>query len=122
MKFLWTTILAKDMEETLKFYQEIVGLKIDKRFSGGPGTEICFMGEDDTKLEIIHNEKVQDIDAGNAVTLGFRVDSLDEMLKFVTEKGIQIKTGPVQPNPEIKFFIIQDPNGIKVQFAQQMNQ
>ena len=120
MKFLWTTILAKDMEETLKFYQEVVGLKIDRRFNAGPGMEICFLGEDDTKLEVIHNEKIKNIEPGNAVTLGFRVDSLDEMIKFINERGIEIKTGPVQPNPTIKYFIVQDPNGIKVQFSEQL--
>lgn len=119
MKFLWTTILVKDMEETLKFYQEVVGLKLDRRFSPTPGMEICFLGEDDTKLEVIHNEKFKNIDPGNAVTLGFKVDSLDEMIKFVNEKNIEIKTGPVQPNPHLKYIIVQDPNGIKVQFAEQ---
>ncbi len=120
MKFLWTTILVKNMEETLKFYQEIAGLKLDRRFNAGPGMEICFLGEGETKLEVICNEKFKNIDAGNAVTLGFKVDSLDEMIKFVNEKGIEIKTGPVQPNPNIKYFIVQDPNGIKVQFAEQL--
>lgn len=119
MKFLWTTILVKDMEETLKFYQEVVGLKLDRRFSPAPGMEICFLGEDDTKLEVICSEKFKNIDPGNAVTLGFKVDSLDEMIKFVNEKKIVIKTGPVQPNPHLKYFIVQDPNGIKVQFAEQ---
>lgn len=121
MKFLWTTILVKDMEETLKFYQEVVGLKIDRRFNAGQDMEICFLGEDATKLEVICNKKFKDIDAGNAVTLGFSVNSLDEMISFVGEKGIEIKTGPVQPNPYIKYFIVQDPNGVKVQFAEQMN-
>lgn len=121
MKFLWTTILVKDMEETLKFYQEVVGLKMDRRFNAGPDMEICFLGEDSTKLEVICNKKFKNIDAGNAVTLGFSVNSLDEMIKFVGEKGIEIKTGPVQPNPHIKYFIVQDPNGIKIQFAEQMN-
>jgi lactoylglutathione lyase len=119
MKFLWTTILVNDMEETLKFYQEVVGLQLDRRFNAGPGMEICFLGEGETKIELIHNEKLKNIDAGNAVTLGFKVESLDEMIKFVNEKKIEIKTGPVQPNPHIKYFIVQDPNGVKVQFAEQ---
>lgn len=120
MKFLWTTILVKDMEETLKFYQEVVGLKLDRRFNASPEMEICFLGEDDTKLEVICNKKFKNIDAGNAVTLGFKVDSLDEMIQLINKKGIEIKTGPVQPNPHIKYFIVQDPNGIKVQFAEQI--
>lgn len=32
MKFCWVTITVKNMEESLRFYYEIVGLNIDKRF------------------------------------------------------------------------------------------
>nr|WP_300094095.1 VOC family protein [Sedimentibacter sp.] len=119
MKFLWTTIHVKDMEESLKFYQDVVGLKLVNRFNAGPEMEICFLGEDDTKLELICSEKFKNIQAGNAVTLGFNVNSLDEMISLVNEKGIGIKTGPVQPNPNLKYFIVLDPNGVKIQFAEQ---
>lgn len=72
MKFLWTTIHVKNMEESLKFYLEVVGLKTVNRFNSGPGMEISFLGEDDTKIELIFSEKFKNIDAGNAVTLGFK--------------------------------------------------
>ncbi|MEL7647472.1 MAG: VOC family protein [Sedimentibacter sp.] len=121
MKFLWTTILVKDMEESLKFYQEVVGLKLADRFNAGPGMEICFLGEGETKLELIFSEKFKDIEPGSAVTLGFKVESLDEAQKIVRENEIEIKTGPMQPNSHLRYFIILDPNGVKVQFAEQMD-
>ncbi|MDF2617198.1 MAG: Glyoxalase/bleomycin resistance protein/dioxygenase [Sedimentibacter sp.] len=119
MKFLWTTIHVKDMEESLNFYQEVVGLKLVNRFNAGPEMEICFLGEDDTKLELIFSKKMNNIQPGNAVSLGFKVESLDEMINLLKEKGIEIKTGPVQPNPSLKYLIVLDPNGVKIQFAQQ---
>lgn len=119
MKFLWTTIHVKNMDESLKFYKEVVGLNLVHRFDAGPGMEISFLGEDNTKLELICSEKFKNIEAGNAVTLGFKVESLDDQIKLVNEKGIQIKTGPVQPNSDLKYFIILDPNGVKIQFAEQ---
>ncbi len=121
MKFLWTTILVNNMDESLKFYEEITGLKLVDRFQAGPGMEISFLGEGETKIELICNENLIKLHAGNRVTLGFKVDSLDEMINIVKDKGINIITGPVQPNPTIKYFIIQDPNGVKIQFAEQMN-
>ena len=121
MKFLWTTILVNNMDESLKFYEEITGLKLVNRFQAGPGMEISFLGEGETKVELICNENLKRLDAGNRVTLGFKVESLDEMINIVKEKGINIITGPVQSNPSIKYFIIQDPNGVKIQFAEQMN-
>ncbi len=120
MKFLWTTLLVDNMDESLKFYEEIVGLKLADRFSAGPGMEISFLGQGETKVELICNENLKKLDAGNRVTLGFRVESLDEKLNFIKGKGIDIITGPIQPNPSIKYFIIKDPNGVKIQFAEQM--
>jgi lactoylglutathione lyase len=119
MKFLWTTIHVKDMEESLNFYQQVVGLKLVNRFNAGPEMEICFLGEDDTKLELICSSKITNIQPGNAVSLGFKVESLDDMMNLLKEKNIAIKTGPVQPNPGLKYIIVLDPNGVKIQFAQQ---
>ena len=99
MKFLWTTILVNNMDESLKFYEEIVGLKMTERFQAGPGMEISFLGEGETKVELIYNEKFKKLDAGNRVTLGFKVESLDEKINFIKEKGIKIITGPIEPNP-----------------------
>ena len=120
MKFLWTTILVDNMEESLDFYENITGLKLADRFKSGQGMEISFLGEGETKIELICNENIKSLNAGNRVTLGFKVESLDEMLDFIKDNGIKIITGPVQPNPSIKYFIIQDPNGVKIQFAEQI--
>lgn len=121
MKFLWTTLLVNNMDESLSFYEDIIGLKLIDRFQAGPGMEISFLGEGETKVELICNENFKSLDTGNRVTLGFKVESLDETIEFIKEKEINIVTGPVQPNPSIKYFIIQDPNGVKIQFAEQIN-
>ena len=118
MKFLWTTILVNNMDESLEFYEEIVGIKLVDRFPAGPGMEISFLGEGETKVELICNEKLKELDAGSRVTLGFKVESLEEKINFIKGKGTKIITGPIQPNPSIKYFIIKDPNGVKIQFAE----
>ncbi len=118
MKFCWATIMVKDMEESLKFYQEIVGLKVDRRFEAGPGVEIVFLGNGETKVELICDEKNKDVSFGKDISLGFQVDSVDEMINFVQEKGIKIHSGPIQPNPNTKFFFVLDPNGLKIQFVE----
>ncbi|WP_313165398.1 VOC family protein [Sedimentibacter sp.] len=119
MKFLWTTIHVKNMEESLAFYQNVVGLKLMNRFNAGPGMEISFLGEGETKLELICSEKFHNFNPGNGVSMGFKVESLDEALSMVNEKGYEVITGPLQPNPNVKYFIFLDPNGYKVQFAEQ---
>lgn len=121
MKFCWVTIIVKDMEESLKFYKDIVGLKIMRQFEAGPGVEIVFLGykEGETQVELIHNEHIQNIDVGKDISLGFLVDSIDDQMKFLEESGIEIHDGPFQVNPNTKFFYCLDPNNIRVQFVEQ---
>ena len=118
MKFCWSTLMVKNMEESLKFYQEIVGLKIDRRFKAGEEVEIAFLGEGETKVELICDKNKKEVNHGKDISLGFIVESVDDMIRFVKEKGISIHSGPFMPNPHIKFFYIMDPNGLKIQFVE----
>ncbi len=118
MKFCWSTLKVKNMEESLRFYQEIVGLKVKQRFQAGPGTEIAFLGDGETKIELICNEGNTKIVVGQDISWGFEVESADEFLAFVKDKGVPIHSGPFQPNPHTKFFYVMDPNGMKIQFVE----
>lgn len=118
MAFLWTTITVKNMEESLKFYQEIVGLPLNTRFQAGPGMEISFLGDDATQVELICSENAGTINIGSEISLGFAVESLDEKIAFLQQQGIALHSGPFAPNPNTKYFFIQDPNGLKIQFVE----
>ena len=118
MKFCWSTLTVKDMEESLKFYTEIVGLPILQRFPAGPGMEIAFLGEGETKVELIYNKNAKEVNMGSSISLGFKVECLDKMAALLEEKGIKIQSGPFQPNPSTRFFFVLDPNGLTVQFVE----
>jgi lactoylglutathione lyase len=120
MKFCWTTINVKNLGESLRFYQEIVGLAIDRRFPAGPGMEIVFLGDGETKVELIYNEKSKEVVLGKDISLGFEVKSLEDTMEAVKKMGIAIQGGPFQPNPHIKFFYVYDPNGLKIQFVENL--
>ena len=119
MRFLWCTITVNDMDESLAFYREIVGLPLNRRFNAGPGMEIAMLGDGETQVELIcrGNGPVQ---IGPDVSLGFMVDSVDKKMESLKEKGIAIHSGPVQPNPHLRFFHVLDPNGLMIQFAEML--
>lgn len=121
MKLCWVTITVKSMEDSLKFYQDIVGLKVNRRFEAGPGVEIVFLGDEEggTQIELIHNEHIKNINVGKDISLGFLVDSIENHMKFVQENGVEIHDGPFQPNPSTRFFYVLDPNNIRIQFVEQ---
>ncbi|NLY44561.1 MAG: VOC family protein [Tissierella sp.] len=121
MKFCWSTISVKNLEESVKFYEEIVGLNVVNRFPAGPDSEIAFLGDGETKIELIWNKNKTDINIGQDISWGFTVDSVDEKINFLKEKGIDILEGPFQPTPQSKFFFILDPNGLRIQFYEEVN-
>lgn len=121
MKFCWCTISVKNMEESLNFYQKVVGLPIDRRFNAGPGVEIAFLGDGETKVELVCNEAEKEVDMGQDISLGFEVKSVDKKIAELKQIGIDIHSGPFQPNPHIKFFFILDPNRLTIQFAENIS-
>ncbi len=116
MKFCWCTMSVSDMEESLKFYQQIVGLKLNKRYTAGPGVELAFLGEGETQVELVCRQGAG-VQTGGGVSLGFEVDSLEEKMSFVKQRGLEIE-GPFEPNPHISFFFVEDPNGVRIQFVE----
>ncbi len=120
MKFCWTTLNVSNMEASLKFYTEIVGLKLDRRFNVCPHVEIAFLVDGDTKVELISNLNQQDITYSTNISLGFEVSSLDEMIKVLNQKEIKIESEILKPNPFIQFFYIKDPDGLKIQFVENL--
>jgi lactoylglutathione lyase len=118
MKFCFTTLMVKNLEESLKFYRDLVGLNVNRRFNAGPGVEIAFLGDGETKIELICNKATKEVSFGTDISIAFEVNSVDEMMTFVKEKGMGIHSGPFKPNEHIKFFYILDPNGLKIQFIE----
>ena len=118
MEFCWVTINVKDMEKSLDFYQEIIGLNVNRRMKPNPDMEIIFLGSGETQIELIYNKKVDDITIEKDICLGFVVDSIERMSEVLKKKNIPIHSGPFQPNPSIKFLYILDPNGVKIQFVE----
>ena len=122
MRFCWTTINVLSMEESLAFYQEIVGLPLMRRFPAGPATEIAFLGDGETQVELIASASSVAIKIGKDISLGFIVESLDDMLDFVQKRSLAVYSGPHQPNPQTRFFYVLDPDGLKIQFVERKHE
>ena len=118
MKFCWTTIAVKDMESSIRFYQEIVGLAPTRRLKPSPEQEIAFLGTGETQVELIWNAKKGLILAAQDISMGFECASLDSLMETFRKEGIPLHSGPFQPNPGIRFLYILDPDGHKLQFVE----
>lgn len=114
MKMVHVTIYTACLEESVKFYEEIAGLKIqqDLRTFGG---NIVFLAENegDTQVELIDDPSKAY--KGTGISMGFHVDDVEAKREEVIAKGLN-PTPIIAPNPHVKFFFVEDPNGVMVQF------
>ncbi|MBN2790677.1 MAG: VOC family protein [Candidatus Delongbacteria bacterium] len=118
MKFCWTTLHVRDMKKSLKFYQKIVGLSIVRRMKPNPDMEIVFLGEGETQVELISDNKSGNTVSVENISLGFDCGSLDKIKENLEENNIPVHEGPFKPNPHIQFLYVLDPDGFKVQFVE----
>ncbi|BCJ97832.1 VOC family protein [Anaerocolumna chitinilytica] len=121
MNFSWCTVNVINLEESLRFYQEIAELPLDQRFMAGPDREIAFLGSGETKLELICNKAAASVTFGADISIAFSTESLEELMKKLEEKNVPIIAGPIQPNPSTRFIFVKDPNGLTVQFSEHIN-
>ena len=120
MKFCWTTINVADFEKSLEFYTKAVGLTVDRMLTANPRMKIAFLGSGETKLELIYDEAAAKKGFGEGISIGFEVASVDSAMEDLRSRGVRIASGPHQPGPKIKFFYVIDPDGLRVQFVENL--
>jgi lactoylglutathione lyase len=109
------------MENSLRFYQDVLGLQLNRKMNPNPDMKPSFLGAGDTQVELIYDAKNSEIDFGKDISLGFTVESIEKVTEVLKKRNIAIHSGPFQPNPTIKFIYVMDPNGLKVQFVENIS-
>jgi len=122
MKILHTMIRVNDLDESIRFYCDVLGMKLlrKKDYASGRFT-LAFVGygseSDSTVIELTYNWDTHQYDLGNAfghIALG--VDDIYRTCETLRGKGAKIvrEPGPMKHGgSEIAF--IEDPNGYKIE-------
>ncbi|NJM77853.1 MAG: lactoylglutathione lyase [Acaryochloridaceae cyanobacterium RU_4_10] len=125
MRFLHTMLRVGNLEQSLAFYCDILGMKLlrQKDYPEGKFT-LAFVGygseADHTVLELTHNWGVETYELGNAyghIALG--VSDIYTACKDIEAKGGSVTRppGPMKHGSTVIAFV-EDPNGYKVELIQ----
>ena len=124
MKFLFPMIKVRDIDKSLKFYTELLDMKVDRTMYLADST-LYFLADgfdNQIKLELTHNvETPQEEFAACAgfVHLAFHVESLDEFGKKMESLGYNYLYEPFKlPNYDYNLAFVQDPDGYKVELVE----
>jgi lactoylglutathione lyase len=125
MRLLHTMLRVGDLERSLKFYCDVLGMKLlrKKDYPGGEFT-LAFVGygdeSDHTVLELTYNWGVDSYDLGDAyghIALG--VDDIYKTCDSIKAMGGKVvrEPGPMKHGSTVIAFV-QDPDGYKVELIQ----
>ena len=114
MKVKYATIIVEDMDESIKFYTEVMGFEIDSKHNPFPGLNITLLkGEGDAMIELIENTE----DETGLFSVGIEVEDIKTKVKELKSKGAKITKEPT-PITVGTLAFLEDPNGVTIVLIQ----
>ena len=120
-KLLHTRYRVNDLERTVKFYKEVLGLEEVRRHKSPRGSELVFMKapESEELIELCHFPTSGPVQVQPDLThLAFEVDSLDEFGKHLQTLEIKYSDGPIVKPDGSGFAFIDAPEGYEIELMQ----
>ena len=96
-KLLHTRYRVDDLEKTVKFYKDVLGLEELRRHKSPRGSELAFLKapESEELIELCYFPASGPVKVQPDLThLAFEVDDLDEFAKKAAAKGYPLSDGP----------------------------
>ncbi|MFQ6134942.1 MAG: VOC family protein [Nitrososphaerales archaeon] len=123
MKLLHTSITVKDMDESIKFYTELLGLKLVKRVEIPENdAEIAFLedGYTDYRIELTYWRSKREYSEGDQLDhLALEVEDIEEAVAELRRRGVNIAREPYSlSHTKTRIAFITDPNDIWIELIQ----
>ena len=121
MKLLHTRMRVSDMDQTINFYTNVLGLEVLERKVSPRGSHLAFLKVPNSE-ELIElcsfppsgPVRVQE----DLVHLAFQVERLDDVIEQLGTKQIRITDGPTTSSSGSRFIFIDAPDGYEVELIE----
>src|SRR2546423_10483527 len=112
-KLLHTRYRVHDLEKTISFYKDVLGLQEVRRHTSGRGPQLVFLKApgSDEEIEICKFDGSGPVVVGPDLThLAFEVEDLDQFAMHAATKGYRLSDGP-HPTNRGAILLIHAPQG-----------
>jgi len=119
MKLAHTMIRVKDLDATLDFYTNFVGLKEMRRKPIGDEATLIFLSDEDERyvIELTVNHGKSDYELGNQFGhLAFFTDDLSRVIEQVKQRDWWFRES--RPELSSKYIFLKDPNGYDIEILE----
>jgi lactoylglutathione lyase len=120
-KLLHTRYRVDDLERTVKFYRDVLGLEEVRRHKSPRGSELVFMKapESEETIELCHFPASGPVQVQADLThLAFEVDSLEEFGKHIAAQGWKYSDGPHLRPDGGGIAFVDAPEGYEIELIQ----
>ena len=120
-KLLHTRYRVTDLEKTVSFYRDILGLKETRRHTSGRGSQLVFFKAPGSEelIEICKFDSSGPVNVGSDIThLAFEVDDLNEFAKHSAAKGYPLSDGPTPTSSGSVIAFVDAPEGYEIELIQ----
>lgn len=120
-KLLHTRMRVNDLERTVQFYQDALGLKVSRRHTSPRGAMLAFLAVPNSEEEIelcqLPNSPSVQVQS-DLMHLAFEVDNLETFAAGLKKKGFALSDGPTKTGSGSIIAFIDAPEGYEVELIQ----
>jgi len=120
-KLLHTRMRVNDLERTVKFYEQALGLKVARRSVSPRGAQIVFLEtpNSDEEIEICQLPNSPSVQVQpDLMHLAFEVEDLGAFTKEIEKRGFKLSDGPTPTKSGSVIAFIDAPEGYEVELIQ----
>ena len=120
-KLLHTRYRVNDLEKTVKFYKDVLGLEEIRRNKSPRGSELVFLKApgSEEQIEITYFPGSGPVQVQPDLThLAFEVDSLEGFGKHLASRGLKFSDGPTKSSSGSAFAFIDAPEGYEIELIE----
>ena len=120
-RLLHTRYRVTDLEKTVSFYKDVLGLEETRRHTSGRGSQLVFFKApgSEEEIELCKFDESGPVVVGPDLThLAFEVDDIEEFAKHSAAKGYPLSDGPHKNSSGGSIAFIDAPEGYEIELIQ----
>jgi len=120
-KLLHTRYRVEDLDKTVAFYRDVLGLEEIRRSTSGRGSRLVFFKTPGSEelIEICHYDGSGPVRVGNDIThLAFEVEDMEAFARHAAALGYPLSDGPHKTESGSVIAFVDAPEGYEVELIQ----